>query len=148
MTRPLRVVASLVLALGLSVGAASPAQAGPETLKRAASNIVCAPFDLLLAPVVAGKVMVDNLKNVGDSKAVRYFYPPFGFLWMTGVQAGASVLRGVSGALELLPGLALLPFDAEIQPIFSPSERATALVEQDTPPLNFKIGVDYTTPPS
>ncbi len=145
---PLRVLASLALVLGLSVGAASPAHAGAETLKRAVSNIVCAPLDLVLSPVVAGKTLVDNLKNVGDSKAVRYFYPPFGFLWMTGVQVGASVLRGISGGLELLPGLILLPFEREIEPLFAPAERASSLVEQDTPPLNFKFGIDYTTPPS
>jgi hypothetical protein len=141
-------VASLALALGLAAGAASPAQAGGETLKRSASNLLFAPFDLALAPVVAGTTMYNNLKNVGDSKAVRYFYPPFGFLWLTGVQAGASVLRAVTGAIEFLPGLVLLPFDAEMPPLFDPAERGGALVEKDTPVLNIRFGIDYTTPPS
>jgi len=145
---PSRLVASLALALGLTLGAAFPAHAGGEVLKRAVSNIVCAPFDLALAPAVAGTTMYSNLKNVGDSTAVRYFYPPFGYLWLTGVQVGASVLRGISGGLELLPGLILLPFDAEMQPLFGPAEKADAYVDQDTPPFHFKIGIDYTSPPS
>jgi len=145
---PTRLVLSLALALGLVAGAASPAQAGGAVLKRAFSNIVCAPFDLVLSPAVAGTTMVHNLQNVGDSKAVRYFYPPFGYLWLTGVQMGGSVLRGISGAIELLPGLALLPFDAEMQPLFGPADKGNAYVDKDTPPLHFKIGVDYTTPPS
>lgn len=148
MISPLRLVASLALALALVVGAAAPARAGGEALKRAVSNIVCAPLDLALAPAVAGTTMVSNLKNVGDSTAVRYFYPPFGYLWLTGVQVGASVLRGISGGLELLPGLILLPFDAEMQPLFGPAEKGEAYVDQDTPPFHFKIGIDYTTPPS
>lgn len=148
MISPLRLVASLALALALTVGAAAPARAGGEALKRAVSNLVCAPLDLALAPVVAGTTMVSNLKNVGDSTAVRYFYPPFGYLWLTGVQVGASVLRGISGGLELLPGLILLPFDAEMQPLFGPAEKGEAYVDQDTPPFHFKIGIDYTTPPS
>lgn len=148
MISPSRLVASLALALGLTVGAASPAHAGGEVLKRAVSNILCAPLDLALAPAVAGTTMYSNLKNVGDSTAVRYFYPPFGYLWLTGVQVGASVLRGISGGLELLPGLILLPFDAEMQPLFGPAEKANAYVDQDTPPLHFKFGIDYTTPPS
>jgi hypothetical protein len=145
---PSRLVASLALALGLTVGAASPAHAGAGALKRAVSNILCAPLDLALAPAVAGTTMVNNLKNIGDSTAVRYFYPPFGYLWLTGVQVGASVLRGISGGLELLPGLILLPFDAEMQPLFGPAEKGNAYVDQDTPPFHFKIGIDYTTPPS
>ena len=148
MNSPLRLVASLTLALGLVLGTAPPAQAGGAVLKRAVSNLLCAPLDLALSPVVAGTTMYSNLKNVGDSTAVRYFYPPFGYLWLTGVQAGASTLRALAGALEILPGLALLPFDAELQPLFGPSDKGSALVDQDTPPFHFKFGIDYTSPPS
>jgi hypothetical protein len=146
-SRP-RLVLSLALALGLVVGAASPAQADGTVLKRALSNIVCAPIDLALAPAVAGTTMVHNLQNVGDSQAVRYFYPPFGLLWLTGVQAGASVLRAIAGGLEVLPGIVLLPFDAEMQPLFGPAEKGNAWVDHDIPPIHFKVGIDYTTPPS
>lgn len=143
-----RFVASLVLALGITPLAALPARAGGAVLKRAASNIICAPFDAALAPVVAGTTMVENLKTIGDSDAVRYFYPPFGYIWLTGVQLGASVLRGLSGALEFPIGVALLPFDFETSPLFDPAERGEALVDQDLPPVHFKIGIDYTSPPS
>lgn len=148
MFSPPRFVAGFALALGMTSLVALPAQAGPEVLKRSFSNLVGAPFDAVLSPAVAGMTMVDNLQTIGDSPGVRYFYPPFGFVWLTGVQLGASVLRGISGALEFPVGLALLPFDVEMPPLFDPAERGEALVDQDTPVIHFKIGIDYTSPPS
>jgi hypothetical protein len=40
-------------------------------------------------------------------------YPLPGVAWAVSVNMGASVLRGVAGALEFLPGLVLIPFDAD-----------------------------------
>ncbi len=79
---------------------------------------------------------------------MRYFYPPFGFLWLTGVQVGASVLRGISGGLEMVPAVILLPFDRTISPLFDPAERGEALLDKDTVPIHFKFGIDYSSPPS
>lgn len=142
--RAAALVALAVLCIAL---APARAEAGGETLKRSAGNILQAPIDFVLSPVVAGKTVYVNLTNINDSTGVRYFYPVPGFVWLTGVQLGASVLRGVSGLFELLPGIGLLFFDREMTPLFDPVERGNALYENDMQFFRFKFGVDYTTPP-
>lgn len=146
---PLR-LASVALALALLASIAVPgtARAGGETIKRSFENMLQAPFDLALSPVVAGKSLYTNLRDQSDSTAVRWAYPVPGYFWLTGVQMGASVLRGISGVLTFPIGVALLPFDYELPVLFDPADRGAALVDKDTPPFHFKFGIDYTSPPS
>jgi hypothetical protein len=61
-----------------------------------------------------------------------------------GVQAGSGVTRVLTGVIEFLPGLGLFFFDADLDPLFAPAERAQALVDYNTPPLNVKFGITYT----
>jgi hypothetical protein len=139
---------TIALAVAMLALTAVPAQAGYETLKRSVENMVWAPFDLVTAPVVAGKSVVNNLQNIDDTMGVRVAYTVPGFLWLTGVQAGASLLRAISGGLELPVGIALLPFPGlESDALFDPSTRADALVDVETPPHHIKFGVDYTSTP-
>jgi len=126
---------------------AAPAQASPDTLRRSVGNIIFAPVDLALAPVVAAQTVYTNLQDIDDSPAVRFIYPVPGWIWTTGVQAGAAVIRAITGLLELLPGLALIPFEADLDPLYDPVERGDALVDIETTPLRFKFGVNYTTVP-
>ena len=44
------------------------------------------------------------------------------------VNVGAGALRTVTGVLEFVPGLVLLPFDADIDPLFDPVYNAPSLV--------------------
>ena len=129
----------------LVVGAASPAPASPETLKRSVGNILFAPLDMLLAPVVAGQIIATNMREVDDSRWVRIVYPIPGYVWMVGLQLGGSVIREVSGLLELLPGLGLLFFETDLDPLYDPVERGDALVDIETRPLNIKFGIGYTS---
>jgi hypothetical protein len=142
----------LALALACSaltlVGAVAPAAAGPQTLKRSIENLTLAPLDLVTSPLVAGRTLYRNLNDIDDSTGVRIVYPVPGYVWLTSVQAGASVLRFVTGALELVPGLLLLPFEAEIDPLFDPADENEALVNFETPVYDLKFGVDYTNAPS
>jgi hypothetical protein len=132
----------------LAVAIASPACASPETLKRSAGNILFAPLDVALAPVVSGQILYTNLREIEDSRWVRIVYTVPGYCWILGVELGASVLREVTGLLELLPGLALLFFDSDLDPIYQPVERGEALVDQETKLLNVKFGVNYILQPS
>ena len=130
------------------LAASGPAQAGGETLKRSVGNIVQAPIDLALSPITAGIVEYRNLSNVDDSMPVRVVYAIPGYLWLTGLHAGASVLREVAGLLELLPGLVMLPTDNEMDPLFDPVEKGNALfVDTTTPVMDINIGIDYTAAP-
>lgn len=142
-----RLRASLVLALALVVPLS--AHAGPETLQRSVSNLLFAPLDLVLSPVVACKTVVENLMNIEDTTAVRVAYTAPGVVWLTGLNAGASVLRAATGVLELVPGIVLLALPgSEMTPLFDPAIRGQALVDAETPVMPVRFGVDYATPPS
>jgi len=132
------------LALAWVVAAPGAAHATGETLKRSTSNILMAPFDIALSPVVAGKTIVTNMRDIDDSTAVRVFYAVPGYIFLTGVQAGAGTIRAITGVLEFLPGLGLLFFDNDLDPLYDPVERGEALVDYDTRFLNVKFGIDYT----
>ena len=53
-------------------------------------------------------------------------------------------LRLMSGLIELVPGLFLLPFEADLDPIYAPAEKSDALIWEEFRFLNVKLGVDYT----
>jgi hypothetical protein len=135
------------LALAASLLAPGAAQAGGATLKRSIGNLVQAPIDVAIAPITAGVVEVRNLRSIDDTLPVKIAYAVPGYLWLTGLTAGASVLRMLAGALELVPGIILLPFDAEMDALFDPAESGNALISYDTPPMDIRIGVDYTAAP-
>jgi hypothetical protein len=126
---------------------ASPAAASPETLRRAMSNILFAPFDVALSPVVAATSVYRNLRSIDDSLGVRIVYVVPGYIWNVGLQAGTGVIRAIAGGLELVPGIFLVPFDLDMTPLFAPAEKASAMVDIDTPPLSIKFGIDYSSIP-
>jgi hypothetical protein len=128
----------------LLVGLAGPAAASPETLKRSFSNMLFGPADLVLIPVVAAQNTYNNLQNVDDTMGVRIAYALPGFGWNMGIQAGAGVVRVIAGVFELLPGIGLFFFETDLDPLFAPAERASALVDYDTPVLRIKFGITYT----
>jgi hypothetical protein len=139
-------------ALALSTAAlalfvATPASANPETLKRSVSNILFAPFDIAVSPATAGKALATNLRETDDAKWKQIVFPIPGYVWILGVQIGGGAIREIAGLLEFVPGLVLLFFDADLDPLFDPAERNEALMDRDTPPLNLKIGVNYVASP-
>ena len=79
---------------------------------------------------------------------MRIVFPLPGYVWLLGVQIGGGAIREITGLLELLPGLGLLFFDADLDPLYDPAERNDALVEVQTPSLNIKFGVNYIASPT
>jgi hypothetical protein len=138
---------ALVAAM-LALFASTPASATPETLKRSVGNILFAPFDIAAAPVTAGVALYTNLREIDDARWKRIVFPIPGYVWILGVQIGSGAIREIAGLLELVPGLGLLFFDADLDPLFGPVERNEALVDLETPPLNIKFGVNYVASPS
>ena len=145
--RPLRRAALLLAAAASLSSLAQPVHASPQTLRRSLGNILFAPFDLVLSPVVAVRSIHHGMRSVDDPTAVRVFYAVPGFAWNTGVQGMAAVVREITGLIEFLPGLGLLFFDTDLAPLFAPVERGDALLDVETPPLRIKLGVDYITAP-
>ena len=128
----------------LSLSPAGPALATSQTLQRSLQNVLFAPLDLVLTPVTAGWAVARNLERSEDSRAVKVAFAGPGWLWNSGVLALASVVRELTGLLELLPGLVLIPFEADLAPLFHPAESSPALVDVETPALNIRFGIDYT----
>jgi len=139
-----RRVSALTVAVALAALLGSPVLAGPDTLKRSVENLTQFPFDLVVSPIVAGQSIYDNMQSIDDTTAVRIAYPIPGFFWNTMVQAGASVLRGVTGVIELLPGIVLAFTDSDMEPLYDPVEDNDALLELDNDYYRVKIGVHYT----
>jgi len=153
-----RLSSALALAALVLAVAPSTTQASPETLRRALGNLIQAPLDVVLSPIVAGRTLVNNLRDIDDTPAVRAVYTAPGFFWLTGVQAGAAVLRGISGGLELVPGILLMPFETDIDALYDPADRGAALVEYENPladddtahwlpflTWNVRFGITYTS---
>ena len=134
-------LAAAALALGL--GAAAPAGASPETLKRSVGNILFGPLDIVCAPIVGPRTVFKNVQDIEDSMWVRVAYIVPGIVWNTTLEAGSGIIRTMTGLIELLPGIGLIPFKADLDPLFSPVEKSDALVDQETPVLNIKFCIDY-----
>jgi len=142
--RPLRRVVPVLLAALLVIGAVGPAVASPETLKRGLSNLAFGPLDFALSPVTGTTGVYRNLQDIDDTMAVRVVYAIPGVVWNTAFNMGGSVLRTFTGLLEVVPGILLLPFEADMDPIFAPPERAPALIDEEIGTFSVKIGINYT----
>ena len=136
---------TVALVAGCLSLAAAPAGASPQTIKRSIQNLTQAPLDVATSPVVSAVSIYRNITTIGDTTAVRIFYPIPGFAWNTMVNAGAGVLRGVTGIMEFVPGLILIPFEADIDPLFDPAEDNSGLVKWENGIYDVNFAVDYTT---
>jgi hypothetical protein len=139
-----RRVASFAILLALLVAVApSASHAGVKTLTRATQNLLFFPFDIALTPFVATKITWDSWRSSDDTPAVKYGYALVAPFWNIGISAGASVIRGVAGFIEFLPGLALLPFDAEMNPIYDLPETQPAWVDVGNDHFKMRFGINY-----
>lgn len=134
---------ALLLTLPLALTLAIPASASPETIKRAASNLLFGPVDFILGPIVGTRSVYRNLHDIDDSTGVRVAYVVPGVVWNSAMCMGGGVLRTISGMIELVPGLLLIPFETDMDPIFAPAERSDALIWEDTDFMVVKLGVNY-----
>ncbi len=139
-----RAIAALLLA-GFCLGSASPALASTETLRRSVSNLTQAPLDFLFSPMVAIVGVVTRMREQDDPIPVRVVFGGPGIVWNTGVNLGSSAIRFVTGGIELIPGILLVPFEADLDVLFSPVDSGGALFEMETPCcIDLKFGIDYT----
>lgn len=120
-------------------------QASPKTLERSVTNIIFSPFDLLTSPVVAGLLVYNGLIDIKDTRGVRIAYTIPGYFWATGTNMGASVLRGMTGMIQFIPGVLLYPFDTDMDPLMDPIDGGDALVWTEIPYLEteVKFGINF-----
>lgn len=138
-----RFISLTALAAMLVMAAPAVSQAGTKTLARAGQNLLFFPLDVALSPFVASKITWDSWRSSDDTKAVKYGYALFAPVWNISIEAGASIIRGVAGALELLPGIALAPFDAEMNPLYDLPETQPAWVDQGGDAFKVRFGINY-----
>lgn len=129
--------------LAFALLVSSPAGASPETLRRSFSNMLMSPLDLVCGPYVGVKSVIVNVRDIGDTTAVRVFYFLPGLGWNIGMQGFGAAFRTLAGILELVPGLVLLPFETDLDPIYALPERQDAIVDIETPVLYFKFCISY-----
>jgi hypothetical protein len=89
--------------------------------------------DVVVSPVNAGIVTHDNLEAVSDNAFLQALYVVPGFVGLTFLQAGQATLRIVVGAVEVLPGLALFPFEADVSENFNVFRRGELMADLENP---------------
>ena len=136
-------ILSLAAALLLFFSLASPTSASPETIKRSVTNVLFGPLDFVLGPITGARSVYNNLQDIEDSTGVRIVFAVPGVAWNSAMQMGGGVLRTFSGLLEFLPGLILIPFEADMDPLFTMPERQDALIDEEYDWIAIKIGVNY-----
>ena len=67
------------------------ASASPDTLRRAFSNMLMGPLDMLLSPVVGLMTTAENLRDVDDTDAVRVAYAVPGAIFLMGLDLGCRI---------------------------------------------------------
>jgi hypothetical protein len=115
-------------ALSAVLGAPGVARATDATLRMAFSNIINGPLDSATSPYTGGHILVNNLRDIDDSRGVRVFYAVPGYVWLVSLQFGCGGIRTITGALQTIPGVILFPFDNDMEEIFSPVESSTPIV--------------------
>mgnify|MGYP001193105720 CR=1 FL=1 len=142
-------LAALSAALFVPLVALAPgaAEASTATIKRSVQNLLLFPVDLAMSPYVATKAVYTSWRGSDDTDAVKIAYAVPSVPWAISVNAGASMLRGVAGALELLPGLVLIPFEADMRPLFDLAENNNAVFDSgDEGIARVRLGIDYISP--
>ncbi len=148
--RRLRFVA-LACAVALPLVAVAPgaAHATTKTITRSVQNLLLFPLDFALSPYVASKALYERWSTTDDTKAVKYAYALPAIPWSISVNMGASILRGLAGAIEFVPGLVLIPFDADMNQLFDPAENNPALFDSGEGHFaRVRFGIDYVSPSS
>jgi hypothetical protein len=138
-----RCSAALGAALLLVAVSSTPAAASADTLKRAVSNLLFGPCDFVLAPVTGTRAVYRNIQDIDDSLGVRVAYVIPGVVWNIMMEMSGGALRTFTGGIEFIPGLFLLPFDTDLDPLLAPIERSSALIDEETPLMPVKIGINY-----
>lgn len=135
-----------LLAAAVAIGAAAPAFATTDVLRRSFENMPQGIVDAFLSPVTAGQSIVNNLQNIEDTPGVRVAYTIPGYAWNTLGNFGGGLIRSLTGIMELPTGLILLFTDAEMDPLFDPVEdnEALYLYDEYEDTYRVKVGVHYT----
>lgn len=139
---------ALLLALVLATlagGVPSQARADAGQLCRSVANMVLAPSDMLLGPVVAGKDEYYGLTEIDDPVALKAVGAIPGYILLLGLQTGGSIFRAIAGVMEFPLGVVTLFREGEQPPLFRSQQDAWAWYSEDFGPCPVHVGVSYNT---
>ena len=136
--------ATLVFALvGLLLAAQTrSARADPSQLCRAFSSITLAPTDILLSPYISGRDAYHALSETGEPYKVWVSFLPSYPVFIV-IQVGGAVLRIVSGAFEIMPGLVSLVTGQAGEPLFAQQDQAPQIYRSEVGPCPVRIATSY-----
>ena len=137
-------LAALVLVSALSA-APSPARADATQICRAGANLVLAPFDVLLAPWIAGKDEYYGLTEIDDPIGLKIAGAAPGYVLLLGMQVGGAIFREIAGVFEIIPGMITLFREGSQPPLYRSQEEAWAMYSEEYGPCPVKFGVSYNT---
>ena len=137
-------VFAVALAVALS-GAPGEAKADASQLCRATANLVLAPFDALLAPIIVAKDEYYGLTEIDDPLALKIAGAAPGYVFLLGVQIGGAIFREISAAFEFIPGLVTLFREGSQPALYRSAEDAWALYAEQYGPCPVKLGISYNT---
>ena len=118
------------LVLWLGTGAAS---ASPDTLRVALEDVIMGTVDVVVAPGNGGIATVRNLDEVSDDGFLQGLYFVPALLGLTTLQVAQGALRVATGAVELIPGIFLFPFEADLDPDLNVFRRGELMVDLENP---------------
>lgn len=125
---------------------AGSAVASPDTLRLAIEDIVFGVVDVAAAPVTGGVATAANLDAVSDNGFLQGLYVLPGWLGLTSLQLVQGTLRVATGAIQLVPGIVLFPFGADVPEDFNVFRSGDALVDVRNPLAENPTWLRYVLP--
>ena len=141
----LRALALALALAALAAGAPSQARADAGQLCRAASNMVLAPADMILGPVIAGKDEYYGLTEIDDPMAMKVIGAVPGYILLLGLQTGGSIIREIAAVMEMPLGVVTLFREGEQPPLFRSQQDAWAWYSEDFGPCPVRFATSYNT---
>jgi len=126
----------------------APASAQVSTMKRGAENIIMAPVDVVLTPVVVTKTLQARLEEANMPVALAVPTAGAGIFLYSTLQLVVTGARLFAGLVELPLGAVIAPLDAVMDadlstPVLFSTEGTEAVLRHETPALDFVSGLYY-----
>jgi hypothetical protein len=127
---------------------AAPAAAQVATMRRAAENILMAPVDVVLTPVVVKNTVQSGLERANMPTALAIPTAGMGIIFSSMLQFVVTGARLTAGIIELPVGALIAPVDALTErdlstPVLFSTEGTEAVLRRETPGFDFVAGLYY-----
>jgi len=127
---------------------AAPATAQVATMRRAAENILMAPVDVVLTPVVVTNSVRSGIEQANMPVALAVPTAGASVIFTSMLQLVVTGARLTAGLIELPVGALIAPVDAVTErdlslPVLFSTEGTEAVLRHETPSFDFVAGLYY-----